>query len=473
MIELFNKMPGRLFFIKKYLLIVSLFTIASISCLFPNKAEARFGLSTYDATSITLMAADALNLDGQSGWTFYNGVDAPEGGFLASNSNNTQTFTLTLPTNLLSGTTYYIFFYGIGYDYSNTVSCTAGGSTSSTVTFDDRDVTRYWTPHASITPGSSSNTLVCTINKQNGVLKYLIRGIYITTDANITVTSQGVAVNLNIPAGTDDTAIKGNLISNGNFEAGIDGTWGIGITQNTNQTTLWDNKVGHSGGSSLAIPIDANSFFTGQVAALSLTSRVYHLKDNRKYTFSVWMKTSTNTTGCSVSVVNAYEPPSGYDPQYYISSASGQNATSYTSDFTCTTSWKRFYVTGYLKKYPQMDYVLSINANGLDVNGAKLYVSDVQLEEGDLTDFAPASPLESIVTTGKSGNVFYSSDSLVGTVRSHNNTSSSITKTLQYQIYDSDNILVTSGSQDITVSAGQTSTRIFHFLQVAKPVSLD
>jgi hypothetical protein len=105
-----------------------------------------------------------------------------------------------------------------------------------------------------------------------------------------------------------------------------------------------------------------------------------------------------------------------------------------------------------------MDYMVSISANGVSTPGMKLYVTDAQLEEGSLTDFASANPLDSIVTTGQSGNVYYSTDTLTATLRSHNNTSSSITKSLQYEIYDTTNALVSSGSQSVTVGAGLTAT---------------
>jgi hypothetical protein len=153
MVKFISKNYGRLNSIACYLILIAFFVLPAL-VIEPSKAEARFGLTTYDATSITLMAADALNLDGQTGWSFYNGGDAPEGGFITDNTNPaTQTFTITLPTSLNSGTTYYIFLYGIGYDHYNTIDCVIGGSTSTTVTADDRDVNRIWTSFLCQTTG--------------------------------------------------------------------------------------------------------------------------------------------------------------------------------------------------------------------------------------------------------------------------------------------------------------------------------
>ncbi len=418
-----------------------------------------FSFTRVDSDSITMMNS-ALALDGQTGWIYYNGNDAPAGAYFTNTVDATRTATITLPQALVPGTTYYVFLNAIDYDNANTFTVANGGTTSGAVAFDDRDVTKFWSTRATLVPASASTTFTVTITKVGAELKNLLIGIYITTSASVTVTSNGTAVDLTLPVTHDDGAVKGNLITNGSFETGVDATWGIGTTQNTSLLSAWDSTTGHSGAASLKLPAGAASYFGGVIGGpVTLTSRIYHLKPNRKYTASAWIKTSTGTTSCSVAVYNAYAPPAGYDPQYYMDTG-GHNATAYSADFTATTTWKRFYVTGYLLKYPAMDYQILISANGFE---GFLYIDDVQFEEGALTDYAAQNALEVQIVTGKPGNIYYTTDSITGTIRAYNSTAAEITKTLNYVIYDDLNKIVRGPvGVSVTATAGATSTASFN-----------
>ena len=146
----------------------------------------------------------------------------------------------------------------------------------------------------------------------------------------------------------------------------------------------------------------------------------------------------------TLSLVNLFVPPSGYPAQYILSS--GPLAVSDT--------WKRLSLTGYLLEYPTSDCQIHVGIGALD--GAYMLVDAIQLEEGDLTDYTPAAPVEAgvfIDQTVKSGNIFFSDEVLQADMVTRNNTSAAANATLRYEIYDVTNTKVAQGSLALSLPA--------------------
>ena len=80
-------------------------------------------------------------------------------------------------------------------------------------------------------------------------------------------------------------------------------------------------------------------------------------------------------------MINPFVPPTGYPPQYIVSKG-----------FAVTDSWTRVSLTGYLLEYPTTDYQIHVATSAPP--GSYVLIDDIQLEEGDLTSFSPAAPLE-------------------------------------------------------------------------------
>jgi len=404
--------------------------------------------------SIAVMAG-ALGLQGQPNWFFYNAADAPEGAFMGwMYQAQTLNAVVRLPRQLDPGR-YYVFFYGIAYDSKETLYGSIGGGTSTSVVLDDRDDNRYWTNRAVVDVSSASDALQVTITRNPSVTwdqRYLFRGLYITSDSQETVTWDSIAVKIALPTVMDDSApIKGNLVPNGGFETGVDAAWGFvgeGGGRTVPVNTMADSTLSYEGQASLKLTFDAATRTSPTNSAEEIYSRVYHLKANKKYTLSMWMRTSPSlTTTAKVSLINSYAPPPGYPAQYSISSGM----------VTITDTWKRVSVTGYLLDYPSSDYQIYIGTGG--PSGGYLLIDAVQLEEGDLTAYAPAAEVEAapiISMTAHPGNIYYIDETLSTDLTVRNNMSSAKTKTLSYNIYDHTNKIVRQGSLNLSIAANST-----------------
>src|SRR5436853_3056949 len=144
----------------------------------------------------------ALGMQGQTNWFFYNSGDAPEGAYMGwLFQAQTLAGTVQLPRQLAPGR-YYVFFYGISYDANPTMQVSIGGGTSTSVVLNDRDVNKYWSDHAVINVPTASSTVQLLMTRNPAFTfdqRFLFRGIFITDNAGITMTSNGVAADLTYP----------------------------------------------------------------------------------------------------------------------------------------------------------------------------------------------------------------------------------------------------------------------------------
>lgn len=430
-----------------------------------------FGLNTFDSTTIRQMAAGAASCDGQSNWqsfgitTDYNQVnnDAREGAWFTNTSNALTTCTLTAPTNFVSGTLYYIFFYAHGYDNCSNLSITVGAVTSTVVPAEDRNPSLCssgnhdngdWTIAATITPAITTSSYTFNVAKVGTDNKLLFRGIFITTDSSLTVIRTGSiggeAVSLTLPSGASCTPTGGNYIAGGDFEAGLDpGQWGVTASVTPTQpSTLWSTSAAFSGMYGVSIPTEGYSGFTE-----IFRSRTYHLKSNCKYTVSARARVQTGTLSCSIGMVNPFIPPSGFTGQY-----------SFSKLYTLTTSFQSITInqdgTNFALAYPSSDYYVSFKCSPSASN--HLYIDEVSVLEGTSTTYAAANPLEYTISTGVSGNIYFPTDTLTATVRAYNSTAALINKSLHYEVRDPLlRAVIPETTVSLSVAAGSVGTATF------------
>src|SRR5262249_18026657 len=147
-------------------------------------------------------------------------------------------------------------------------------------------------------------------------------------------------------------------------------------------------------------------------------------------------------------LVNTYSPPPGSGTQYSVSNR-----------FTVTDTWKRISVSGRLLEYPSSDYQIYIDAG--DSRDNFLWVDSIQLEEGGLTDFAPSHVVEAGIRISQSGHIFYADEPAVADLIVSNSSTSSMQKSLRYELYDYLNRVVRQDSVDLNVAAESAQLMAF------------
>jgi carbohydrate binding protein with CBM4/9 domain len=362
---------------------------------------------------------------------------------------------LHLPKTLAPGR-YYVFFRGTAYDSNLSVQAKIGAAVSTSVVADDRDANGDWTDRAVIDVTASSSDVVVNIIRNPAVAvdqKYLFRGIYITTNDKESVDRYSTALKLIYPTVMDDSAaVKGNLINDSGFETGIDASWGFDGRRT--EPPIWDNTQAYEGRSSMKVSLDhyANAYGDN----MGLVSRIYHLKPNKKYTVSMWAKTSPGqTVAIRLDLTNTFTPPAGYPTQPVVGSF-----------IYATDTWQRISATGYALQYPTSDYQIHLMSN--ELSGGYLWIDGVQLEEGDISNYQPASPVVAgVMINDQPGNVFYEDEAIAGDLLVRNNLTTQAAPIVRYEIYDFMNQLVRRGSEDFTLPA-QTTQQVAFSLSTGK-----
>lgn len=165
-----------------------------------------------------------------------------------------------------------------------------------------------------------------------------------------------------MPASQMPPPEKGNRIYNSGFEAGPEG-W-----TPTDGFTI-DRSVAHSGRASARIGPDD---FRG------LECRPFPVRSGMPYTASLWIKAEKPNTPVTLRLFE-WADEGGDRP-------SSRNELS--ARLTASTQWSRYRLTGVV--WPDMweHYVLRITPGGT------VWIDDVQVEEGELTDYRPRHPME-------------------------------------------------------------------------------
>jgi hypothetical protein len=242
---------------------------------------------------------NALKLQNQTGWQWYDGYDAPDGGWLGWLYSGTEKvsgqFSLEPPLN---PGTYYVFAKIITYIASGKIGITLNSAHGNTST-DDRDYTKAWTEGVPLTISSAASRITITLYKTvpiNVDAKYILRGLYITTNPHESFgTGTDRVIDYTYTDVFDDSPpVKGNIIENSGFDAAISHGWGMlaqGYSRNYSFPDLWMTKGGaHSGQGALRIPLHIKST-NPTSTVVGIVSKIYKLPPNKWYTLSAYVKT--------------------------------------------------------------------------------------------------------------------------------------------------------------------------------------
>ncbi|MCS7306008.1 MAG: carbohydrate binding domain-containing protein [Thermoguttaceae bacterium] len=155
---------------------------------------------------------------------------------------------------------------------------------------------------------------------------------------------------------------KGNRIYNSGFEAGPEG-W------TPTDGFVLDQTVAHSGRASARI---------GPADLRGLECRPFPVRSGMQYTASLWIKAEKPNTPVTLRLFE-WADEGGDQPSH---------RDEVCTRLTASTHWQRYHLTGTV--WPNMweHYVLRI------APGGPVWIDDVQVEEGELTDYRPSQPIE-------------------------------------------------------------------------------
>lgn len=385
-----------------------------------------------------LMAGD-LALTNQANWRFYDGGDAPEGGYMgwlwagATNLSGTVSLGRTLP----AGTYYVMVKVGDYMGNPGQLQVRLGGGQAE-LTADNNDWNKHWTLPGIIQAPQPADrldiTLVKTIVATN-VQKYLIRGVYITTNANENVPLYGYdrIVNWEYPTASNaPSPSRGNLFQNSSFEVGVSHGWGFkaaSYARSYSIGALWDTNSAYHGRASVRFRADSDC----------LISRVYRLRPNRSYTVSAWVRSLTPSSAGLV-IRNVGVPPPGAPP-----------VRSINQGFRTSTDWQRISVSGFMPAYPTAEYQVTI------VGKSNVWVDAVQLEEGALSDFVPRSSVDVGFASAEPGHVLFDDGPPALDLAVCTPAAAAFSGSISFEVFDIFNRKVLTGAVPVTVPAGARS----------------
>lgn len=398
-------------------------------------------LKAHAADGFWILGPD-LALTGQTNWFPYSGTDTAEPAFMGwIFPGATSTAGIVNLNRTLAPGTYYVMLKIIDYSGGGRVSV-SGGNGSALVNPTNADWNAYWTTPVSFLAAQSFSSLSINLLKTiatAGSQQYLLRGLYITTNANENVPIYGEdrIVNWTYPATTNNTPpTPGNVLENGSFETGLGHGWGFLAEAYERQFTigsLVDTNQAFHGTACVTFPVKG-----------TLISRTYNLKPNSFYTLSAWVR-SAAPSGVNFHIYNVATPPPGV-----------QGVLDTTINFLTTTAWTRVSSTVFLPEYPDSSYQIGI------IGWPGVSVDAVQLEQGiSISPFQPKVNVEIGFNSDKPGRIFFEDENPSLTLMAFNNSNAPFSGTMAFEIYDSLNRMVKSGELPLTIPSAAPTTQSF------------
>ncbi len=225
-----------------------------------------------------------------------------------------------------------------------------------------------------------------------------------------------------------------NYVPNGDFEVGYG--HGLGYAQQSRNYTLfttWDTKVAHHGKASMKIPDWS-----------ILVTRAIPVRPGKTYTLSLWVKPVTAGSPLKVSVYNGDKkqvPTTGRSPATVLDLD--------TRDLK--EGWQQIKISGEFSDFPTADYHIR-----LTTGNSAVWIDELQLEEGSLTDFKAKSPVEIGLVCDKASNIFIDGEKVAMPLLVNNDGKEAFSGKVNYEVYDFLNRKVKTGSVDARVPAGET-----------------
>lgn len=390
------------------------------------------------AVQISLLAT---NISLPAPWSYYTGGDSPEGSWAAPWTIQSSVSATVALGQVLAPGDYSVYFKILDYNQGNSNYFTLGGVTSALQVFNDGDATTgYWSTNLTVTTSSSaSNIVVNFFRPATPIPNLLFMAMYVTSFTNEIVLRDDRALTFAYPANYVALTNKGNIIPNSSFETGIDSFWRYSTGGRTNHTAdLWDTNVAFHGSASLRIPnTDAQNLFN---------SNPFLVSSNRPHTISVYVRTTNGTSSAWLFVRSVYTAPPGLPAVY---------ETPPTNGITATNGWARISLSiTNLPWYPVGEYYVQLQTQNIS-GGDYVFFDGLQIEEGDLTAYAPKEPFEFALVASEPSRVFWSNaNTNTLTVKAFNNSGAGLTRKIDYKIRNNLNATVDSGSVTMTAGAG-------------------
>lgn len=385
-----------------------------------------------------------LDLDTGPDSSVYTGQDAPEGAYqvhtMAVGGNKTNIVQLG---ETLGAGTYYLLVKAVEYDRYLTAPMhvrVSGGGGESIVYLNDRDSNGEWsTNYALVASGSFSNlTFIFTNSHATLTWTPLFEGIYLSADA-LRARDPSLDDSIGLyewPAEEDNTVtFSGNVQRNGGFEAGLGSEWLFGPTGGVKYQTMQSGLTTNAYEGNFAFQAWQEGRFY---------SAPFELQPNRKYTISLRMF-GTSSSSDTIALVSPIQSVPG----------GASNTAVIQGPFnTAGASWHYVAATGYAKAYPNNKAVyqwhIHMRSNSI--------VDNIQIREGavDATTFAERSQLT--LGHAMSDAVFTSSPSLPLVI--HNSSGDSLAGVVKWEVRNSFNSLISSGTISQSFHDGNTTNLI-------------
>ncbi len=184
-------------------------------------------------------------------------------------------------------------------------------------------------------------------------------------------------------AASEMPPLKGNRIYNSGFEAGPEGwtpTGGFFLDRTTAHSGRASARLGSVDLPGVTLPLNRPlpPRTRPRTTPPGIECRPFPIRAGMRYTLSAWIKAARPNTSVTLRFFEWADE--GGDQ------ASRRNQRQ--AAVTATTNWTRYQVSGIAVPNMWEDYVARIVPSGT------VWVDDVQIEEGDVTDYRPAHPIE-------------------------------------------------------------------------------
>jgi len=211
---------------------------------------------------------------------------------------------------------------------------------------------------------------------------------------------------------------SGNLIENSSFETGMGRGWGVSSSWNCPPRNKWksllDKTKAFDGSCSLRIPIQRRDL-TLKVSRnlFEIETKFYRLKPGRKYTLSLYMRADRDVpVQFGLRAHSAARPKGGDVNVLWQKVAVGADWRRYSVNVLLQkvavgADWRRYSVSGELKAAPGDLYHVTVYHRAKDLTPGTVWVDAVQLEEGEITGYAPRNAVEAGVFCSVPGNIYF------------------------------------------------------------------
>lgn len=332
--------------------------------------------------------------------------------------------------------------------YTGTIGIQLGSSVGSITVANG-----LWSRTDVLAPASAFTNVTLTITNNSGgsTHDYHIAAVYVTSNTNeapvasaLIANTGSLFIDYSPPTVTNSTDIvKGNLIPNSSFELGMFQGWGFTRVNGSNRVAWISDAVdttnAHSGVKSARINTALDNYQIRTPVVRLRGSNVW-----RPYTFSFWAKASALAPTLTGNIVPLIPAVSGFP-----------YTNSYSFNFGApSTSWTRYSTNIYLCSSPTREIYATLQHVGDE--SYTVWIDDVQLEEGSLTDYS--APMEAAIQVRNAAAFFSDETPAVQVVV--NNPNSATTATVDIEVYDWQNAKVASYTNSRTAATGLSTNNL-------------